>query len=344
MHAIAAKSFRPRHPVRLAALAACMLLASGARAAVRDPQLQALADAHKTAEVEQAAAARIAARPDDGAAWLAYTEAVLESTGADAEARRTAALARLNACVQKTPQVAACHYGIGAVTGVQIMAQGMMKAAFGIGSVRDEFTKALELDPSFAPARAGLVQFYLMVPGLAGGSVSKARDIAQAEGRRAPEYGKVLDAMVLAYQDRPADAERVLATVQPGADLELAEELRGQWVAIGFGWLQQKKPANARAVFERLAKERPEQPDAHYGLGRALADLQQWDAAVAELKAAAALPGHESLPVDYRLGVALQGKGDAAQARAAFTRYLASANPNPKNVDDARKRLSDLGS
>lgn len=333
-----------RFPRRFALLAAGATLTLGTQAAmVRDPQLQALADAHRTAELEQAATARIATHPDDGAAWLAYAESALDARGADAAARRTAALARLQACVQKTPQVAACHYGVGAVTGVQIMSQGMMKAAFGLGGVRDAFAKALELDPGYAPARAGLVQFYLMAPGLAGGSVSKARDIAQAERQRAPEYGKVLDAMILAYQDKPADAERALAGVQPGGDLELAEELRGQWIGLGFGWLQENKPANARAVFERLAREMPERPDAHYGLGRALSDQQQWDAAIAEFKLAASRPGHETLPVDYRLGIALQAKGDAAQAKAAYTRYLGSADVNEKNAEDARKRLGELG-
>lgn len=334
----------PRKLHSLAVLLAGACVALGAQAgALRDPQLQALADAHKPAELEQAASARIAAHADDGVAWLAFTEAALDATGADAAAKRAAALAKLQGCVQKTPQVAACHYGVGVVTGVQIMSQGMMKAAFGIGSVRDEFVKALELDPAFAPARSGLVQFYLMAPGLMGGSVSKAQDIAQAEARRAPEYGKVLGATVLAYQDKAADAERLLSTVQPGGDLELVEELRGQWVALGFGYLQAKKPANAHAIFERLAKDRPEQPDGHYGLGRALSDQQQWDAAIAELRLAATLPGHESLPVDYRLGIALQAKGEGAQAKAAFTRYLSTDSPNQANADDAKKRLAELG-
>ena len=328
-----------------ATLSLMLLLGAGAANAdaLRDPQFQALADAHKLAELEQAATARIAAHPDDGVAWLAYTEAAFAQTGAEANAKRAAALAKLQARAQKTPQVAACHYGVGALTGMQIMSQGAMKAAFGIGSIRDSFVKALEIDPAFTPARGALVQYYLMVPGLMGGSVSKARDIAKAESQRAPEYGKVLDATILAYQDKPADAERLLAGVQTGGDLELVEELRGQWVGLGFGYLQSKKPANARAIFERLARERPEQPDAHYGLGRALTDQQQLDAAIAELKLAASLPGHEALPVDYRLGIALQGKGDTAQAKAAFARYLASDNPNSTNADDAKKRLGELG-
>jgi len=331
-------------PIRLVALAAGLAFALGAHAgAVRDPQLEALSDAHDPAALERAASARIAAHPDDAPAWLAYAESALDRSGPEASQQRAAALAKLQDCTRKSPRLPACHYGVGVLTGVQLMEQGAMKAAFGIGGVRDEFLKALEIDPGYAPARAGLVQFYLMAPGLLGGSTSKARDVAQAEKARAPEYAKVLEAMILQHDDKRADAERLLATVQAGADLELADELRGQWVALGFGYLQDKKPANARAVFERLAKDKATEPDAHYGLGRALIDQQQFEAAVAELKLAASLPGHESLPVDYRLGVALQSKGDAAQAKAAFARYLATPNPNADNAADARKRLAELG-
>jgi tetratricopeptide (TPR) repeat protein len=149
--------------------------------------------------------------------------------------------------------------------------------------------------------------------------------------------------MILQYDDKSADAERVLLTVQVGTDAGLADELRGQWISLGFGYLEAKQPAKARAVFERVTKDKADQPEAHYGLGRALSDQQQWDAAIAELKVAATLPGHETLPVDYRLGVAYQSKGDAAQAKAAFARYLATTNQNSHNVDDARKRLADLG-
>jgi len=324
--------------------AALALLASSAPAqGLKNPQWQALADARRFAELEQSAAARLATHADDGDAWFAYTRALLGEHGADASARRDAALARLQGCVKATPQVAACHYGVGAVTGVQVMAQGMMKAAFGIGQVRDEFIKALELDPSFYPARSGLVQFYLMAPGIAGGSVSKARDVARAAQARQPEYAKLLDAAILQYDDRTGDAERVLAGVQAGGDAALAEEWRGQWIALGFGYLEAKQPAKARAVFERVAADKADEVEAHYGLARALSDQQQWDAAIAELQLAAKLPGNDTLPVDYRLGIAFQTKGDVAQARAAYARYVASANPSPRNLDDAKKRLAALG-
>ncbi|MEP6506168.1 MAG: tetratricopeptide repeat protein [Betaproteobacteria bacterium] len=335
----------PKLPLAAAALAvACTVAPAVSHADVlKDPQWQALADARRFVELEQAAFARISAKGDDADAWQAYTQGLLGQAGSGASARRDAGLANLQACVKATPKIAACHYGVGAVTGVQVMTLGMMKAAFGIGQVRDEFIKALEIDPALDPARSGLVQFYLMVPGLAGGSVSKARDVAQAAVARQPEYAKLLNAAIAQYDDRSVEAERLLGTVQVGGDASLAEELRGQWVALGFGYLEAKQPAKARAAFERVVKDKADLVEGQYGLARALCDQQQWDAAIAALQLAARLPGHDALPVDYRLGVAYQGKGDAAQAKAAYARYLASANPNPRNVDDARKRLADLG-
>jgi tetratricopeptide (TPR) repeat protein len=333
---------RPLAAVVVASLGALAGTPAGAEV-LKDPQWQALAEARRFPELEQASSARLAAKPDDAEAWLAYTQSVLNLRGDAAPARRDAALAKLQACVKATPQIAACHYGVGAVTGVQVMTQGLMKAAFGVGQVRDEFIKPLEIDPQFFSARSGLVQFYLMAPGIAGGSVSKARDAAQAAAARQPEYAKLLNAAILQYDDKPADAEHLLATVQAGADASLAEELRGQWVSLGFGYLEARQPAKARAVFERVAKDKPDLVEGHYGLARALIEQQQWDAGIAELQAAAKLPGHDALPIDHRLGVAWEGKGDVAQAKAAYARFLALPGQNPRNVDDVKKRLAALG-
>jgi len=342
-------SRRPRRGAALATAAAiacvtalCGPAPAGAEA-LRDPQWQALADAHRYLELEQVASARLGVRPEDADAWRAYVLGVVRQRGAEVAAHREAALARLEACVAKNPQMAVCHYGIGAVRGVQAISEGLVTAAFGVGRIRDAFSKALELDPTFHDARSGLVQYYLYVPGIAGGSVTKAREIAQAAVPRQPEHARVLNAMILQYEEKLPEAERMLAAVQPGTDRELVDELRDQWLGIGFDWLQHKEPAKARVIFERIAKDKPDEGRAHYGLARALADEQQWDASIAALERAATLPGRDELPIDYRLGVAWQAKGDVTRARAAFTRYVGSVEPNPKNLEDAKKRLADLG-
>jgi len=327
---------------RCRALAVAMLLiGAGATAQpIKDAQWASWMEARRFAEVERAASARVAAKHDDMDAYSALIQSVLALNDA---ARREAALQQLEACADKLPQAAMCHYGVGSVLGVHAMSQGMMKAAMKAGRIRDAFQKAVEIDPQFYAARNGLVQFYLLAPGIAGGSVSKAREVAQAAAPRQPEHAKVLLAFVALNQKKLADAERELGSVKAGADKELIDDVNAVWVGIGFEYLNDKQTAKARALFERFAKERPDAAIVHYGLGRALTDSAAWDAAIAELELASRLEGGKDLPVDYRLGIALQGKGERDKARTVLSRYVSAGKGNPKNLDDAKKRLAELG-
>lgn len=307
---------------------------------VQDPQLAALLDANRFADAERAAIARITSRPDDMDGYAALTLSVLNLNDA---ARREAALKQLEACVSRLPGAAMCHYGVGSVLGAQAMSQGMMKALGSIGRIRDSLQRAVDLDPQLYAARNALVQFYLVVPGIAGGSVSKAQEVARAAGPRQPEHAKLLLAMVAVNQKQYEQAERGLASVRAGADKELAADVAEMWSQIGFTYLNDGQDTKARAVFERAVQERPQSARGHYGLGRVLTDAGSFDPAIAAFERAAALNGAAELPIDYRMALAYQGKGDRDKSRALLTRFVAAGKGNPKNLDDARKRLAELG-
>ena len=307
---------------------------------VKDQQLSALLDARKYAEAERVATARITARPDDMDAYGALTVAV---TNDDDAPRREAALKRLEACVSALPAAANCHFGVGAVLGVNAMSQGMVAGLRSVGRIRESFSKALEIDPLFYAARNALVQFYLTVPGIAGGSVAKAREVANAASSKQPEHAKLLLGMVALDQKEYAQAERVVASVRAGSDKELAGNVQTLWAQLGIAYLADKQLAKARAVFERTVQEAPQQAIGHYGLGRALAEAGEVDAAIAAYQRAAPLDGAAALPIDYRLGMAWQAKGDRDKARAAYARFVGVGKGNPKNLDDAKKRLAELG-
>lgn len=323
----------------LALTMAWMLALPAAAQTVKDPQLTALLDARKYAEAERMASARIAARPDDMDAYGALTVAV--TNDADT-ARREAALKRLEACVAALPTAAMCHFGVGAVLGVNAMSQGAVAGLRSAGRIRESFSKALEIDPLFYAARSGLVQVYLTVPGIAGGSVSKARELANAASIKQPEHAKLLLGMVALDQKEYAEAERVVASVRAGSDKELAGDVQAFWPQLGIAYLADKQVTRARTVFERAVQEAPQQAIGHYGVGRALAEAGDLDAAVAAYQRALPLEGAGALPIEYRLGIAWQGKGERDKARAAFTRFIGAGKGSPKNLDDAKKRLAEL--
>jgi tetratricopeptide (TPR) repeat protein len=313
-----------------------LVLAAGAAQAdlLKDPQWQAWLDAGKTTDLVRAAKAR---GDDDQAAIALAMAAVDDNDGA----RLEAAIPALQTCVDKRPQ-AGCAYALGRVYGQQAMTASIFKMPGLATKTKEQFVKAVELDPALFEARSGLTQFYLMAPGFAGGSAAKAKELATEAQARQPEQAKLLRAL-LAMNDKDwAGAERELSSVKPGDDRTTARELRGSWSRLGFEFLDQKNLPKARTVFEALQRDYPAHAAGPYGLGRVLTEQGQADEAIKAFERARTLEGAERMPIDHRLGQALIAKGDKAAARVALERFVQNKRANPRNVEEARKLLAGL--
>ncbi len=329
---------RPLLPV---ILLAALLSAGLAHAAVfKDPALQQALDADRDDDLQAQARARLKADPHDAQGLAASALLSLQ----DADAAKLEAQAKLlQQCVERQPREPACHYALGQVLGAQAMSGGMMKAMTLTGRIKESFQKALELDPQSFEAREALQQFYLMAPGIAGGSASKARALADEVRDSQPELAHLLRARVLQNDGDMAGAERELRAFKPGKELGLNRAWVQQWAGLGLSYLQDKQLGKARAWFEQLTKEQPQAALGPFGLARVAAAEQRWDESARCFDQARGLEGAKDLPIDYRLGLMLQAKGDKAQAKAALERYLAGKLPSKRFAEDARKRLAELG-
>ncbi|NRF69014.1 tetratricopeptide repeat protein [Aquincola sp. S2] len=320
-------------------LAAALLVLGGAASAqvFRDNALQALLDAERHAELDRIALQRVTAQADDAQAVLALGLSALRGNDAP---RREAAIQRAEACLQKAPQAAPCHYALGTVLGVHAMSQGMLKIAASVGTVKESLLQAMTLDPQWYPARSAVVEFYLMAPGFAGGSVAKAQEAARTAAK--PEQQQALEARVALHEERFDAALKLLHELRPGADSALADDA-AQWAAAaGFGLLKAGRADAARPVFERLLQQRPDQAIGAYGLARVATDANAPAEAVRLLQQSAKLKGAENLPLDYRLGIALQVQGQNDAARAAYDRFIKAGRGARSALDDAKKRLAAL--
>jgi tetratricopeptide (TPR) repeat protein len=323
---------------RLLPLALALCAGAAQADLFKDPQWQAWLETGKTAELGRAAQARLKAQPDDDQAAVAQAMAAVDDNDA---ARLEASLPALQACADKRPQ-AICSYALGRVYGQQAMTASVFKMPGLATKTKEQFIKAVELDPTLFEARSALTQFYLMAPGFAGGSVAKARELAAEVQSRQPERARVLRVM-LAMNDKDwAGAERELAGAKAGDDRLVARELRGQWTRLGFEFVDQKNLPKARGIFEALQRDHPAHAAGPYGLGRVLAEMGQPDEAVRSLERARALEGAERMPIDHRLGQALLAKGDKAGAKAALERFVQNKRANPRNVEDAKKLLAGI--
>ena len=309
---------------------------------LQDPQWRSWYATGRHADLERAALARLAQQPGDAPA-VAALALTAEEFG---DARRLQqALDAANACIASKPEAAPCHFARGSVLGLQAVQGGGLTAVRLAGDVRAALAKALELDPQFFEARHGLVQFYLAVPSIAGGSVEKARELAAGALPRQPEQAKLLRAMVALKEDRLADAERELASIRAGDDISLLHDQRELKAQLANSHFRAKRLAQARALYESLQREAPALAMPVYGLARVATDEGRLDDAIRLFERARTLDGARRLPVDHRLGQALIAKGDKAQAKLVLERFVASAKErwvNPRNIDDAKKLLAEL--
>jgi tetratricopeptide (TPR) repeat protein len=216
----------------------------------------------------------------------------------------------------------------------------MLKAASSVGRIRSALNEAVALDPAWFAARSAAVEFYLAAPALAGGSVSKAQELARTAPT--PEQARALQARLLLHEDKPEAALPLLAQARSTTDSALAADLRSWTVSAGAQLINNGQGEKARALFEQMQREQPQNAMAPYFLARVHSDAGQHEQALKLLEAAATLAGAQRLPIDYRAGISLQALGNKEAARQALNRYVSAGKGSKKSMEDARKRLEQL--
>lgn len=324
--------------LRLLPLALALLAATASADVLKDPQWQAWLDTGKTADLVRAAQAKAG---DDQAAVALALSAVDDNDGA----RLEASIPALQACADKRPpsvNLAACSYALGRVYGQQAMTASVFRMPGLAARTKEQFVKAVELDPQLFEARTALAQFYLIAPGFAGGSASKAKELAAEIQAHHAEQAKLLRFLVAAQAEDLAGAEKELASIKAGDDRPLQRELRNGWMRLGAEFIEQKAYPKAKGIFETVQRDNPQHAAGPYGLARVALETQAPDEAVRQLERARTMEGAERYPLDHRLGQALLAKGDKAGARVALERFVQNKRANPRNVEDAKKLLASL--
>ncbi|KPF46643.1 hypothetical protein IP87_12615 [beta proteobacterium AAP121] len=304
----------------------------------KDAAFQQLYLEDRTAELLRAAQLRLQAQPDDPQAVLALGIAALQGNEA---AARQQALQRAEACIDKQPAAAACHYTLGTVLGVQAMSEGMFKAARSAGTVRTALAQAQELEPAWYPARSALAEFYLLAPGVMGGSTAKAEALARAAP--SPEQARVLEARIHMKDRKFEAALQALAALPAALPPSLQEDARQWALQSALGLINAGKSAVAQPTLERLVREQPAEAGPTYALGRALAEQGGHEQGLKLYEQSARLKGAERLPLGWRIGIAQQALGRVEEAKASFQRFVAAGKGQKSALEDARKRLDALG-
>lgn len=222
-----------------------------------------------------------------------------------ADARWDDAAKAFERSVKANERSADAHYWLGRAYAVQVLRANVLRQASLAGKTRGVLERAVQLDPDHLDARAALMQYYLRAPGVAGGSVAKARQQAEEVRRRNAYRGGILAATI-------ARREK-------------------QWAA-------------AVAEYERLIKQHPDSAAPYSSLASTYGDHQRWTEAFATVDRFRAAMPNEIL-VDYALGRAAAESGQQLdRGEAGLRKYIASATPAPgePTIATAHLRLGAL--
>lgn len=195
---------------------------------------------------------------------------------------------------------------------------------------RTTWQNAIALDPNNLDAREALGEFYLMAPGIVGGSEAKALAEVGEIAKRDPARGAVARGRIHEKRKEWADAERLYKSAQPKA-------YKSATTRLGYVYQEQKHWDKMFDVFEDALKSDPRNTWALYHIGKASAlSGQRLDrgeqALLAYLRTTPEIEDAQPAQAQWRLGMIYEAGRDPAKARAA---YRAAQRLNPRHAASA---------
>jgi tetratricopeptide (TPR) repeat protein len=110
--------------------------------------------------------------------------------------------------VEENPLDANYHFKCGGAMGMKALEISRIRALGYIGDIKEHFETAAKLDPQHIEVRWALVEYYIQLPGIIGGSERKAVKYANELFRISPVDGYLANGYIAEYSNRPKDAEK----------------------------------------------------------------------------------------------------------------------------------------
>ncbi len=214
----------------------------------------------------------------------------------------------------------------------------MLKKMGYAGKCRESWLKAIEIDPAHLAARNAIMDYYLQAPGIAGGSVDKAREQAQKIKDLDAFAGHMGFAKIHLKDKKPDLAEKEYLAV-----LEIKGDDRQFLYDFGIFYQDIKEYNKASELFEKAVKLYPDALESLYQIGRTAAfsgeNLDKGIEALTEYvkhEVVPGLPGYDG--VYWRMGMIYELKNDLKNAVIAYEKSL-KVNPDYKEAKDALKKV-----
>jgi tetratricopeptide (TPR) repeat protein len=227
------------------------------------------------------------------------------------------------------------HFLRGQILGAVASNANIFKQGILAPKIKHEFLRAVELDSSLIEAHIGLYNYYIMAPGIMGGSDEEALKQANVVVKLNAFRGHLLLANYYQRNKDFAGAENEYKLA-----INSDPEKAGGYKALGYFYINQKRFDDAVAQFNKYVELEPKNPDAYDSYGDALFAHGKYDEAIEKYNTALWLDKTFSSSI-YQLGACYEKKGLKSKAVETYQWYL-SVEPTGRYAETARKKIKEL--
>lgn len=176
-----------------------------------------------------------------------------------------AAIEQYEKLVEAKPNTANYHYKYGGALGMKALSISKIRALGIIGTVKSSFLKAAELDPNHIDTRWALVELYMQLPGIIGGSKRKSLKYANELEALSKVDGYLAKGYIYEYDDEPELAEKYYKlAINEGGSVTCFNKLTSLYESTN-------KPKKAIANIE-TAHIKHKRNAMHYQIGKVCAE------------------------------------------------------------------------
>ena len=241
--------------------------------------------------------------------------------------------------VEEAPSSANYHFKYGGALGMKALDISKLRALTYIDDIKEHFTRAAELDPKHIETRWALVELYLQLPGIIGGSTKKAKAYAMELQDISPVDGYLARGYVAEHEDEMDEAEALYKkAIEVGGSPTTYEKLTNLYEKKN----QPKKAINNAASSLKLHKRN----QINYQIGKIAAEFDmESELGLASLKQY--IENHsvkDGVPVrwaHFRMAQIYRNKGDKTSATHYINLALAD-EPDFEQALEEKKRIQEL--
>jgi tetratricopeptide (TPR) repeat protein len=167
--------------------------------------------------------------------------------------------------VSLEPDNAEYHLWLGREYGRKAQDSKAFAAATNAKKAKNEFERAVQLDPSSVPARLDLSEYYTEAPGFMGGGVDKARDQAEQVEKYDAGTSHLILARIADKQKQYSEAE-----TQYRAAIKQAKNPADMWLQLGDFYRQQGRLDDMQAAVQSAMAQTNKKAESYYDAAREL--------------------------------------------------------------------------